>query len=195
MGAPLTDRDFGRLSNATHWLAQPRVRGRIPQRLRRWLWDRDSLTARLKAHCVSGGFSVRVLEQSWQRPMLEEARALGMAQGERALVREVYLLCDGVPWVFARTLIPVRSLKGAARRLRFLGNRPLGALLFGRPGIRRDAIEVARLTPEHRLFARLAAGLQEPPTAVWGRRTRFFIDGRPLLVNEFFLPRIPELAE
>lgn len=189
----MTGSDFATSAAEPLWLDWRLARNQAPGPLRSWLWDRGSLTARLKARCP-GGFGVQVLTQAWERPVLDEVKALGMAFGERALVREVYLLCHDTPWVFARTLIPVRSLRGPARRLRFLGDRPLGALLFGRRGVRRDPIQATRLGPEHRLFHRLAVGLPDAPPAVWGRRTRFYIDHRPLLVNEFFLPWISEVA-
>jgi chorismate lyase len=35
----------------------------------------------------------------------------------RALIREVHLLCDDRPWVFARTIIPISTLRGRERRL------------------------------------------------------------------------------
>ncbi|MBA1333384.1 chorismate--pyruvate lyase, partial [Candidatus Endoriftia persephone str. Guaymas] len=108
-----------------------------------------------------------------------------------ALVREVELLCDEVPWVFARTLIPASTLRGAARRLTLLGDKPLGAVLFSDSRIKRGRTQVARLQPRHRLFSAASVDLQPVPDELWGRRTLFHVSGRPLLVNEIFLPRIP----
>ena len=115
-----------------------------------------------------------------------------MRRGGIAVVREVQLLCDEVPWVFARTLIPASSLKGPARRLTRLGSRPLGAVLFADRQVRRGDTEVARLQPGERLFHAATDSLVPSPGAIWGRRTLFYMAGRPLLVNELFLPQIPE---
>ncbi|MCP3870615.1 MAG: chorismate lyase [Gammaproteobacteria bacterium] len=156
-----------------------------------WLRDRGSLTARIKRACSGGCFRVLVRRQGWGRPLYSEVRLLGMRQGGWAIIREVELLCDGVPWVFARSLIPAVSLKGGARRLSLLGDRPLGELLFSEPGMRRGQIQVARLLPRHRLFT-TAVGHQPAPEEIWGRRTLFYLDDYPLLVNEIFLPGIPE---
>ena len=66
---------------------------------------------------ASGGrFRVRVMHQGWGRPLYSESRLLRTRRAEAALVREVELLSAGVPWVFARTLIPASSLRGPARR-------------------------------------------------------------------------------
>ena len=102
--------------------------------------------------------------------------------------REVQLFCDTQPWVFARTVIPPVTLRGRGRRLQYLGDRPLGEVLFTDPKARRGEVEIARITPAQRLHQRAFGQLDEAPTVIWGRRSLFCIDGRPLLVYEVFLP-------
>ena len=113
-----------------------------------------------------------------------------MRRGEIAILREVELLCDEVPWVFARTLIPATSLRGPARRLAMLGDKPLGEVLFADPHMRRRTMEIAKLTPRHSLFSSATASLELPPAEIWGRRTLFLLAQSPLLVNEIFLPAL-----
>ena len=172
------------------WAPWNRLRHRdLSSGVESWLRDEGSLTARLK-QAAAGDFRVRVLHQGWARPYSSESRLLGMRRGGIALLREVLLICDGEPWVYARTLIPFRSLRGSARRLGMLGNRPLGEVLFADPRMRRGVTQVARLRPQHRLFQR-AVGERQEVAAIWGRRTLFHLSGKPLLVNEFFLPDLP----
>lgn len=158
----------------------------VSARLRSWLLDPHSLTRRLQQTCP-GRFSVEVVRESFAAPMLNEARVLGYPR--RAWIREVRLLCDGVPWVYARTVIPHATLTGPQRRLRHLGNRPLGAMLFKEPGLRRDPLQVAALTPRHALYHRAAIAADDQ--TVWGRRSIFYLEGKPLLVSELFLPQLP----
>ncbi|RLJ18166.1 chorismate lyase [bacterium endosymbiont of Escarpia laminata] len=162
----------------------------VPKGVLSWLRDEGSLTRRVIQACA-GDFRVRVLHQGWGTPLYSEGQVLRLRRGETTLVREVELLCDETPWVFARTLIPATSLKGPARRLTLLGNKPLGAVLFSDPQVRRGITQVARLQPRHPLFAAATSHLAHPPVELWGRRTLFYIAGRPLLVNEIFLPDIP----
>jgi chorismate--pyruvate lyase len=138
-----------------------------------------------------GQFRVRVLGQGWGRPLAGECRALGLKRNGVALIREVELQCDEEAWVFARTVIPAASLKGGARRLTLLGDKPLGAVLFADPTTRRGRMEVARLDRRHALFQGACGHRQAPPAELWGRRTLFCYRGKPLLVNEIFLPDIP----
>ena len=177
-----------------NWSSLQRVRrSSIPEGTVDWLRDPGSLTARLKATCP-GRFRVRLLRQEWERPLYSESRVLGMRRGEAAFIREVELLCDDTPWVFARTVIPASSLRGPARHLALLGTRPLGEVLFADPHTKRGPMEIARLQPRHPLFASATAEGAESPKEIWGRRTLFHLAGAPLLVNEIFLPSIPEPA-
>jgi len=178
------------ISGAPAWSPRTRLlRGRIPPALVAWLLDAGSLTDRLKRAC-RGRFEVRVVEEGWRRPRLDEARALGMRHGMVGWVRQVQLLCNGVPWVFARTIIPVTTLSGAQRRLAHLGNRPLGAFLFADPGMQRSPMEVAAIREGQAMFGLATEGLKRKPAVIWGRRSVFRVGDKPLLVTEVFLPAI-----
>jgi chorismate lyase len=149
-----------------------------------WIFDPASLTARLIAAC-KGQFRVEVLSLQCGLPRRDEARALKMSSRQLAQIRQVLLYCNDVPWVYARTIMPVSSLQGALRGLTRLGNKPLGAVLFANRTMRRSVIEVTRLTAQHPCYAAL---LNPGNETVWGRRSVFHLHDRPLLVSEFFLP-------
>ena len=91
-----------------------------------------------------------------------------------------------------RTVIPVRSLRGRLRRLAHLGTRPLGAVLFADPSTVRGRMEVARFDIRHALYQAACAHSEAPPPELWGRRTLFRYQDKPLLVNEVFLHDIPD---
>ncbi|MDJ0808240.1 MAG: chorismate lyase [Gammaproteobacteria bacterium] len=164
----------------------------VPSGIANWLRDEGSLTRRVVQACGEGRFRVRLMHQAWGTPRYSESKVLRLRRGEATLIREVELLCDEHPWVFARTLIPATSLRGSARRLTQLGEKPLGAVLFSDSKVQRGITQIARLQPRHPLFATAAANLDEQPQTLWGRRTLFYMAGRPILVNEIFLPDIPQ---
>lgn len=163
----------------------------IPATISCWLFDSGSLTARVIAAC-KGRFHVEVVAQRWHRTRRDEARRLGIPMHQKALIREVYLYCDDTPWVFARSVLPHRTLTGKQKFLSRWGARSLGAVLFADPHMRRDALEVARLTAGHTLYqqAMQRSPLQSP--VIWGRRSVFYLDKKPLLVSEIFLPTIAQ---
>lgn len=156
-----------------------------------WLCDRGSLTRSMTRSCHDR-FRVELLRQYQATVLPGEARLLDVGPARAALVREVRLYCGRAAWVFARTLIPVRSLRGPASHLARLGQRPLGEVLFSDPRTRRLRMEIARITPRHRLFGPATRHLAERPAAISGRRTLFVYRGRRILVNELFLPGIGE---
>lgn len=166
------------------------LRSTLPAELSSWLLDTASLTLRLQQLCP-GSFRVRVLSQASGAPRADEAQLLEMSQGQRAIVRQVQLLCDGQPWIYARTVIPVTSLRGRLRRLAHLGTRPLGGMLFADRGMRRGTVQLARIRAGQALYVTATSGLQPPPAEIWGRRSVFRIAGKPLLVSELFLPGFP----
>lgn len=161
----------------------------VPARLRPWLNEPGSLTRRLR-YMAGGAFTVRVCTERWGRPWLDERRRLGLTPRRRAWLREVVLGCGEQPWIVARSVMPEPTLGGPLRRLRGLGARPLGSVLFGHYAVVRGPIEVARLDDGDALAVR-AAGLGGQP-GEWARRSVFRIGGRPLLVTEVFLPPLLE---
>lgn len=170
------------------WHARPLL---PPHALRHWLSDQGSLTQRIKSHCVA--FRVVPLATGIFRPNLDEYALLGMAPGTRAYVREVMLLCDEVPVVFAHSVLPHASLRGDWNGITRLGSRSLGEALFSDPRIARQPLAYRTIRRGHALFHAVAR--QQPLTAcsLWARRSVFCLNGHPLLVSEVFLPAIEAL--
>src|SRR5213079_517382 len=75
----------------------------IGANLRHWVAGDGSLTARLVA--ASSRFRVHCLAQRMELALADEWQALGLPARHRALAREVLLVCDGVPAVFAHTVV------------------------------------------------------------------------------------------
>jgi len=156
---------------------------------RSWLLDHGSLTQRL-IQASNGAFQVRKLRQGWQYPTPSEAACLGIKPRQLAFVREVELLCHNEPWVYARSVFPQTTLTGRLRSLKKLDTRPLGALLFSEPSMRRSHFEVAALNyPDLTNYF-----TSESNHFAWGRRSLFFIDEKPILVAEIFLPALEQHA-
>ena len=166
-----------------HW--QRSDSAELSEYLQSWLLDPDSLTARLKAHCHQ--FRVELLGQRIEPCQADEAVA-AIPVGEQVLVREVLLYCNNTPQVFARSLLPVSSLTGAEQALADLGTQSLGQVLFNNPSLERKIIEIAEFTLTSSV-GKLADKLQLNATHdLWGRRSVFMLENKPLMVAEVFLP-------
>jgi len=161
-------------------------------RLRRWLIDRGSLTARIERRCDH--FRIKLLRQSLAAPTRDEYRMIGVRDGARCMVREVALECDGQPVVFAHSVVARRALRGPWRMVIGLGRRPLGAALFADPRIERHPLHFRRLQRDDTLYRRAIGVANLPCAALWARRSLFVAHGARLLVTEVFLPSLLELA-
>jgi chorismate--pyruvate lyase len=115
------------------------------------------------------------------------------AQTDPVWVREVLLCLDGIPWVFARTLIPQTILSTQRNDNKYndftrLGTRSLGELLFTSPDITPGNIEVAQFKTCGRLAALATSLNQHVNSSLWGRRRYFNLHDSQLIVSEIFLP-------
>lgn len=150
----------------------------IPPSLREWLLYKGSMTRRLKRLC--GQLTIELTSNEIARPHFSEAKILEMRMRSVALIREITMVADGEPWIWARTVMPLSSLRGKARRLRVLKQVPLGKILFKDKSITRSPFSLAKLDPK--VFS---AESQYPAFA---RRSFFYLSQKPILLTEIFLP-------
>lgn len=169
------------------WLAHPHP---IPRPLRAWLSDHGSLTARLKARCAR--FRVLPLRLGIARPNPDEVELLGLKPGMRAYVREVLLLCNGIPVVFAHSVLPQPGLRGGWNGVTRLGSRSLGEALFSDHRIERQPLAYRAVRRGHPLYDRITVPHADV-RSLWARRSLFCLYRHPLLVTEVFLPAIESL--
>lgn len=148
-----------------------------PTSVRPWLLAQGSLTQQLRTF-AGGQFRVLPLHESLQHPKADEIKQLRIKPSQLVWVREVLLFGHASePWVHARSVMPLRTLRGSGRRLKLLKNRSLGSVLFERGGVQH--------VPQSQLKnARELAKLNEG----WTRRTTYIWHRKFLLVQETFLP-------
>jgi chorismate--pyruvate lyase len=162
--------------------------------MRDWLVDTVSLTMKLTAR--SRQFRVRRLSQAQGVCLADERAAVALPRHVRVQEREVLLLCDDRPMVFAHTIVPLNATASDWPFFGTLGERSLGTTLFGDPRVRRGTMQYARLGAQHPLVRRAAAALgrqvfREP---LFARRCLYRRKRGVLLVTELFLPEIAGLS-
>jgi chorismate--pyruvate lyase len=168
------------LSLDSNWQSvceQPVLLNEVSERLRSWLLEANSLTARLKQGC--GQLNVEVLSERLAEITPSQAR---LFSGSATIMwcREVILRCDNKPVVYAQSWIP-ESLKQMTQ----LGTTPLGEVLFQEPRWQRGDLQVTLLAES---LAPLITQLGNVPTeAKAARRSIFSQNGIEMLVCEVFL--------
>lgn len=136
-----------------------------------WLQEEDSMTRRFERHCGKVTVEPRFEGFVTADQIAQELPFLPLEA--RYWLREIILSGDGVPWLAGRTVVPESTLNGPEAMLSQLGTRPLGRYLFASSTLTRDFID---------------PGISG---ALWGRRSRLRLSGKPLLLTELFLPDAP----
>ena len=138
---------------------------------RDWLMLEDSMTKRFEQ--FGKPVSVTLLNEAFvPRDALEGEQHL-LPDEPRYWLREILLCVGDEPWLAVRTVVPESTLCGPELALQQLGQTPLGRYLFTSSTLTRDFIEI---------------GCHD---ALWGRRSRLRLSGKPLLLTELFLPASP----
>jgi chorismate lyase len=182
--APLTT-FYEHAMNRLDW---PTILLNLPAAYAPWLHDHGSLTARIEQRCAQ--FSVRTVRSGYARIAFDESNVLAIPSRQFAYSREVFLLADSQPVVFAHSACATQDLRGAWQAMRGLGNRSLGSLLFTHPLVTRQPLHYMALRNTHNLYRRATISLKNPPSVLYARRSLFTLHDAPLLVTEVFLPGI-----
>ncbi len=155
---------------------------------RKWLIDNGSLTARLKGRYAD--FAVRPVLLKNAKAFTDESALLGLKVNQHALIREVLLMGNSQPVVYAHSVLPRASLRGAWHKFGKLGNKPLGAALFANPKVKRTPLEYKKLSACNPISTRVAEHLKISPKALWARRSIFSLNCAKILVTEVFLEQL-----
>ncbi len=140
-----------------------------------WLLEKGSLSRRLEQKCQA--LTVSLLCNTMIAPdniAPQERKILGESH---CLLREVVLHGDSRNWVIGRTLIPEQSLEKQPYNLRQQGTVPLGLTVFSSDNVSRDQLQLG--------WAELPHG------KLIARRSRLWMNQKPMLVAELFLPDSP----
>jgi len=117
-----------------------------------------------------------------------ERRLLNIKQRAYSHIREITMGTSTDTWLFARTVIPLETLRGSANRLARIDKTPIGKVLFGRLGAVRKTLQVNQVYADD---IRLAQFDIEKNFPLWQRRSIFQLETGPLLISEVFLPNCP----
>ncbi|OLQ89383.1 chorismate--pyruvate lyase [Vibrio panuliri] len=142
---------------------------------REWLQEQGSLSRLLETYCQQ--LKVDLFHNDIVAATQLDHDELSLLADEQCLLRKVVLNGDGEAWVLGRTLIPQSSLTDQPHDLMHQGEIPLGLTVFSSSNVKRDALQVG--------WAKTPNGL------CLARRSRLWMNHKPMLVAELFLPCAP----
>jgi len=137
--------------------------------IKSWLSESGPITKRISAN---ENFELNLLREEIDEVDETEKKYLGNSIGD-VKVREVLLLGDKVPKVYAKSLIPVKTIKKGFSKLGSLGTKPLGDILFEKNIFNKIDVMYSSFVHEDSIF--------------WGRKTKYLVKNLPFSVMEIFL--------
>ncbi|NIY85258.1 chorismate lyase [Vibrio hepatarius] len=141
----------------------------------RWVKEQGSLSRLLNSYCQQ--LTVDLVHNKIVRAEKLNLQEVALLANESCLLRKVVLKGDGEAWVLGRTLIPQSSMQDQQYDLSQQGDIPLGLTVFSAENVKRDALQVGWAdTPQGKMLA---------------RRSRLWMNHKPMLVAELFLPTAP----
>jgi chorismate--pyruvate lyase len=144
-----------------------------------WLEEQGSLSRRLKQHCQA--LTVELLQNQIVTAKTLKQDESQLLSEQDCLLREVVLCGDDSPWVIGRTLIPCTTLVDQQYDLAEQGDIPLGLTVFSADNVERDSLQMGWANlPQGRFLA---------------RRSRLWMNHKPMLVAELFLSLSPIYAK
>jgi chorismate lyase len=151
------------------------------------LTEQDSLTEHI-SKLIGGAPALDCLFEGQAAVTKNEQQLLAIPARRFAHIREITMGTRKHPWLFARTVIPNKTLVREASRLSRMRNIPLGKVLFGqlkakRVQMRLDLVFSDEVNLEHFDIAN--------DFPLWQRRSIFLLNTGPLLISEIFLPHSP----
>lgn len=178
--------------NATFHRAYFLVKPRMNPGFLEIFFDSGSMTKNLK-ELSKQRLTLKVLKHHWQKPKSSESEILSLSK-EWGIGREVVMSGAGKPWLYGRVYFPESVVKAHGNNFLFLGEKPLGEILFSHPQIRRSNFSVARLTSVHREYQDAALALEQSPEYLWARRSEFYMPTGAISLLEVFSPGLESVA-
>lgn len=145
------------------------------QSAKKWLLEQGSLSRLLESYCQS--LTVDLLHNKIVKAEKLNSQEIELLIKEECLLRKVVLKGDGHAWVLGRTLIPHSSMLEQEHDLSQQGEIPLGLTVFSASNVKRDALQVGIVEVDDQILL--------------ARRSRLWMNHKPLLVAELFLPTAP----
>ena len=141
----------------------------VNENIKSWLIEKGPITKRIKSE---ESFKLNLIKDEISAVDDSEKKFLEESS-DKIKVREVILMGNNIPRVYAKSLIPIRTIENGFSRLGELGTKPLGDILFEKEIFKKTDVVYAQFQDKDSIF--------------WGRKTKYIVKNMPLSVMEVFL--------
>ena len=159
-----------KLKQISSWIPFEKMDGLLVNKnIKSWLVEKGPITKRIKSE---ESFQLNLLKDEISYVEDVEKEFLDVISNN-IKVREVILMGNNIPRVYAKSLIPIRTIDEGFSKLGKLGTKPLGDILFEKEIFKKTDMVYAQFQNKDSIF--------------WGRKTKYLVKNMPLSVMEVFL--------
>tara|TARA_B000000477_G_C6080048_1_gene222749 strand:+ start:119 stop:622 length:504 start_codon:yes stop_codon:yes gene_type:complete len=159
-----------KLKQISSWISFEKMDGLLVNKnIKSWLVEKGPITKRIKSE---ESFQLNLLKDEISYVEDVEKEFLDVISNN-IKVREVILMGNNIPRVYAKSLIPIRTIDEGFSKLGKLGTKPLGDILFEKEIFKKTDMVYAQFQNKDSIF--------------WGRKTKYLVKNMPLSVMEVFL--------
>ena len=153
----------------TSWMSETKSLEVQNKEILSWLNESGSITSRIKSF---SDFKLKLLRDG---PGEVDAAVddLIISNYKENNIREVLLYSDEEPLIYAKSIIPLETIRLGLGVLGNLKENPLGDILFSNPEIKKEYMLFARFESNEKIF--------------YGRKGIYSVKGFPFSVCEIFL--------
>ena len=153
----------------TSWMSEIKSLEVQNKEILSWLNESGSITSRIKSF---SNFRLKLLRDGPGEVDITEDDLI-VANYEENNTREVILYSDEKPLIYAKSIIPLETIKLGLGVLGSLKENPLGDILFSNPEIKKKYMLFAKFESNKKIF--------------YGRKGIYTVKGYPFSVCEIFL--------
>ena len=158
-----------KFNKLTLWMSETKSLEIRNKEILSWLNEPGSITSRIKSF---SNFKLKLLKDGpGEVDIIEDD--LIISNYEENNIREVILLSNEEPLIYAKSIIPLETIKLGLNILGNLKENPLGDILFSNPEIKKKYMLFARFQSKEEIF--------------YGRKGIYTVKGYPFSVCEIFL--------
>ena len=158
-----------KFNKLTSWISETNSLEVRNKEILSWLNEAGSITSRIKSF---SNFKLKLLKDGLGEVDIIEDDLI-ISNYEENNIREVILLSNEEPLIYAKSIIPLETIKLGLNILGNLKENPLGDILFSNPEIKKKYMFFARFQSKEEIF--------------YGRKGIYTVKGYPFSVCEIFL--------
>ena len=158
-----------KFNKLTLWISETKSLEIRNKEILSWLNESGSITSRIKSF---SNFKLKLLRDGpGEVDIIDDD--LIISNYKENNIREVILLSDEEPLIYAKSIIPLETIRLGLGILGNLKENPLGDILFSNPEIKKKYMLFAKFESNKRIF--------------YGRKGIYTVKGYPFSVCEIFL--------